>query len=50
MAAQCETLPLWQLLDGRVDEISESVTLGDLLEGKLPPSRPGKKDHFSNSY
>ncbi|HPF19162.1 MAG: Rrf2 family transcriptional regulator [Bacillota bacterium] len=36
-ADQCETLPLWQLLDGRVDEILESVTLADLLAGRLPP-------------
>ena len=37
-ADSCETLPLWQLLDGRVDEILESVTLEDLLLGRLPAS------------
>ncbi len=36
-AAHCETLPLWQLLDGRVDQILESVSLADLLAGRLPP-------------
>lgn len=36
-AARCETLPLWQLLDGRVDEVLESVSLADLLSGRLPP-------------
>ncbi|MDD3864593.1 MAG: Rrf2 family transcriptional regulator [Eubacteriales bacterium] len=43
MAAQCETLPLWQLLDGRVDEVLESVSLADLLAGRLPPVVLDKK-------
>ncbi|MFA7501585.1 MAG: Rrf2 family transcriptional regulator [Anaerovoracaceae bacterium] len=42
-ADSCETLPLWQLLDGRVDEVLEGVTLDDLLQGHLPPVELEKK-------
>ena len=31
----CITLPLWQKLDGIIDSYLESVTLQDLLEGKV---------------
>lgn len=35
-AEECETLPLWQLLDDRIDEVLESITLAHLLQGHLP--------------
>ncbi len=31
----CITLPLWQKLDGIIDNYLESVTLQDLLDGKI---------------
>lgn len=39
-AASCETLPLWQGLDRAVDAYLESVTLEDLLEGRLSAWNP----------
>jgi len=42
-ADSCETLPLWQLLDVRIDEVLEGVTLEDLLQGHLPPARLARK-------
>lgn len=34
-AEECLTLPLWKKLDDMIDSYLESVTLEDLLEGKL---------------
>lgn len=34
-SSYCETLPLWQGLDRVIGDYLESVTLGDLMEGKL---------------
>jgi len=31
-ASDCRTLPMWQKLNGMVDEFFESVTLADLCE------------------
>lgn len=53
-ASRCETLPLWQGLDRAVNSYLESVTLEDLLEGRLssgsadgnqarPPADQGSK-------
>lgn len=35
-AAQCETLGMWQGLDRMIGGYLESITLDDLLKGKLP--------------
>ncbi len=34
-AGYCMTLPMWQKLDDLIDEYLESVTLEDLLQGKV---------------
>lgn len=34
-AGYCITLPMWQKLDGIIDEYLESVSLEDLLNGKI---------------
>ena len=34
-AGYCITLPMWQKLDGIIDDYLETVTLEDLLEGRV---------------
>ena len=34
-ATECITLPLWKKLDDQIDEYLESVTLEDLVEGRV---------------
>lgn len=34
-ASECITLPLWKKLDDQIDEYLESVTLEDLVEGRV---------------
>ena len=34
-ATECITLPLWKKLDEQIDEYLESVTLEDLVEGRV---------------
>ena len=38
-AETCLTLPLWRALDEMIDGYLESVTLADVLEGKLPEKK-----------
>ncbi|MBU3805920.1 MAG: Rrf2 family transcriptional regulator [Candidatus Fournierella pullistercoris] len=37
-ADQCNTLPLWQKLEGLIGGFLESITLQDLVDGNLPDS------------
>ena len=35
ISGYCITLPMWQKLDGIIDDYLETVTLEDLLEGRV---------------
>lgn len=43
MAGTCKTLPLWRVLDETIDQCLSSVTLEDLLQGRIPKAPPSSQ-------